>query len=356
MSKKSVAVLFGGCSNEYEVSLKSAASVIEQINLDKYNLIMIGITKEGNWLRYSGSIDEIKKDSWHQHPSCIPSFISPSREVKGLVELVHTEFHVVPVDVVFPVLHGKYGEDGTVQGLLELAGIPYVGCNSLSSAVAMDKVMAHTLVKAEEIKVTSSVVVFRGESATEAAVQAEKLGYPLYVKPVRSGSSIGITKAANKEELIAGIQAAFAHDNKVVIERNIAGFEIGCAVLGNLEPIVGIIDEIEVTDGFFNFTEKYTLQSSKIHLPARIDSDTAERARETALRIYKVLGCQGFARVDLFVTPEKEIVFNEVNTIPGFTSSSRYPNMLQKSGMNYSEIIDRLLNLALVEADEQWKL
>jgi len=356
MDKKSVAVLFGGSSNEYEVSLKSAASVIEQINPDTYNLVMVGITREGKWLRYSGSVEKIRNDSWHQHSSCIPSFFSPSREIKGLVELVNTEFHIVPVDVVFPVLHGKYGEDGTLQGLLELAGIPYVGCNSLSSAVAMDKVMAHTLVQAEGIKVTNSVVIYAGDSVEAAALGAAELGFPLYVKPVRSGSSIGITKASNHAELLSGIHAAFEHDYKVVIEQNIAGFEVGCAVIGNGMPIVGVIDEIEVNAGFFNYTEKYTLQSSKIHLPARIDHETADRVRQTALRIYKVLGCQGFARVDLFITPNKEIVFNEVNTIPGFTANSRYPNMLRSSGMEYSEIIDRLLELAMAEADEQWKL
>ncbi len=226
--KINVGLLFGGRSAEHEVSQASAANVLRALNPDRYNVVLIGITRDGRWLACDAGNGAGTGATKLSIPGDAPQVALVPGGQGRVIPCDGGAAAGMParLDVVFPVLHGKYGEDGTVQGLLELAGIPYVGCNSLSSAVAMDKVMAHTLVQAEEIKVTSSVVVYRGESATEAAVQAEKLGYPLYVKPVRSGSSIGITKAANKEELIAGIHAAFAHDNKVVIEQNIAGFEI----------------------------------------------------------------------------------------------------------------------------------
>lgn len=349
MEKKTIAVLFGGCSSEYEVSLSSAASVIEHLNKEAYNIVMVGITRNGQWLRYCGGIEEIREDTWYVHPSCIPSFISPSRVIRGLVELVNTEYHITTIDVVFPVLHGKYGEDGTLQGLLELSGIPYVGCDTLSSAICMDKDIAHTLVQAAGIEIPRSLTVFDDENIENAVLTAEGLGFPLYVKPAKSGSSFGITKAYNKDELQNGIKLAFMHDNKVVIEQNIHGFEVGCAVLGNSDPIIGEIDEIEIAGEFFDFNEKYSLSTSKIHLPARIDADMANKVRESALRIYKALGCKGYARVDMFLTTDGKLVFNEVNTIPGFTSKSRYPNMLRSIDISYTEILDRLIEIALTE-------
>lgn len=263
MEKKTVAILFGGRSNEYEVSLISAASVIEHIDKEKYNLVLVGITKEGEWLRYSGSTQDIREDRWHAHPSCIPSFILPSRSTRGLIELVHTEYHLVPIDVVFPILHGRNGEDGTIQGLLELAGIPFVGCDMLSSAICMDKEIAHTLVQAAGIDTPHAITVYPDNYMEKAMQAAERFGFPLYVKPAKSGSSIGITKAHTHKELIKGIVLAFIHDHKVVIEQNIEGFEVGCAVLGNKNPRTGVIDEIELADDFFHYTEKYSLQTSK---------------------------------------------------------------------------------------------
>ncbi|PAD76395.1 D-alanine--D-serine ligase VanG [Paenibacillus campinasensis] len=346
MDKKTIAVLFGGRSGEYDVSLNSAAAVIEHLGPAKYDLVLIGITREGSWLRYGGSIEDIRQDRWHIHPSCRPSFLSPSREVQGLVELVGTEFRVTPVDVVFPVLHGKYGEDGTLQGLLELSGIPFVGCGMLSSALCMDKELAHQLVQAAGIGTPSSFTINKNEDIEARLSEAQALGFPLFVKPARSGSSLGITKVNNMEELAAGIETAFGHDNKVVIEENIDGFEVGCAVLGNSDPLIGVVDEIELQGSFFDYAEKYTLAHSKIHLPARIDEETADRVKETARSIYRILGCRGLARVDMFLADDGRIVFNEVNTIPGFTSSSRYPSMLQASGLSYAHILDKLLVLA----------
>jgi D-alanine---D-serine ligase len=349
MERFNVVVLFGGCSNEYEVSLNSASAVIENLDQDKYNIIMVGITREGTWLRYGGSTKEIRHDRWHTHSSCLPAFLSPSREIKGLIELKNTEFNITPVDIVFPMLHGKNGEDGTVQGLLELSGIPYVGCDMVSSVICMDKATAHALVEAAGIITARSITVLEGENMEKAMMEAEKLGYPLYIKPSKSGSSIGITKASHKYELIEGIKLAFQHDNKVVIEQNIVGFEVGCAVLGHANPIVGEIDEIELTGDFFDFQEKYSLNTSTIHLPARIDATTAYKIKETALTIYRTLGCKGLARVDMFLTSDRTIVFNEVNTMPGFTAKSRYPNMLRSVGISFPQLLDRLIKLAVSE-------
>ncbi len=347
IQKKTVAVLFGGCSTEYGVSLKSAASVIDHLDESKYDLVLIGITKEGAWLRYGGGTEDIREDRWQTHPSCLPAFLSPSREAAGIVELAGTEYRLTPVDVVFPVLHGRNGEDGTVQGLLELAGIPFVGCGSLSSAVCMDKGIASQLVKAAGVDTALSITVYEGEDLYTAVKKAEPLGFPLYIKPARSGSSFGITKAYDRLELMEGIRSAFAHDTKVIVEQNVAGFEVGCAVLGDVDPLIGEIDEIELKGEFFDFDEKYSLSSSTIHLPARIAEETAARIKETAKRIYRTLGCSGLARVDMFIGTDGRIVFNEVNTMPGFTAASRYPNMMRASHVTYPELMDRLIRLAL---------
>ncbi|MWV46105.1 D-alanine--D-serine ligase VanG [Paenibacillus sp. HJL G12] len=347
MQKKTVAVLFGGCSTEYDISLKSAASVIDHLNASKYDLVLIGITKEGAWFRYGGSTEEIRDDRWRAHSSCISSFISPSRDLAGIVELVGTEYRVTPVDVVFPVLHGKNGEDGTVQGLLELAGIPFVGCDTLSSAVCMDKGIASQLVKAAGIDVAQSITVYAEDDLYTAVKEAEPLGFPLFIKPSRSGSSFGITKAYDKLELMNGIQNAFLHDTKVIIEQNITGFEVGCAVLGHGDPMIAEVDEIELQGEFFDYDEKYSLVSSKIHLPARISEEMAAKVRETSKLIYRTLGCTGLARVDMFITEDECIVFNEVNTMPGFTAASRYPNMMRASHISYPELMDQLIQHAL---------
>ncbi|WP_068615443.1 D-alanine--D-serine ligase VanG [Paenibacillus tuaregi] len=349
MQKKTVVVLFGGTSTEYGVSLQSAASVIDHLDRSKYELMLIGITREGAWLRFPGSTDQIRQDTWHTHPGCIPAFISPSRQASGIVEFIGTEYRIIPVDVVFPVLHGKYGEDGTLQGLLELSGIPFVGCDTLSSAIGMDKGIASQLVRATGIETAASVTVLEGDDLHKAIDNAEKLGYPVYIKPAKSGSSFGITKAYNNAELKDGIKLAFQHDRKVVIEQNVEGFEVGCAVLGYTDPLIAEVDEIELRGDFFNYEEKYSLKTSKIHLPARISPSTAKQVKETALRIYQALGCKGLARVDLFLTGDGRILFNEVNTMPGFTAASRYPNMMRHSDISYPELMDKLIQLALDE-------
>ncbi len=347
MNKKTIAVLFGGCSTEYEVSLQSAASVIEGIRTDKYDIVMLGITRQGIWKRYAGPVELISNDTWTHHSSCVPAFISPDRAIHGLVALKDGKAVVTSIDVAFPVLHGKNGEDGTVQGLLELAGIPCVGCGTLSSAICMDKDIAHRLAELAGIPVAQSVVIY-SPTASDALLNATAhLRYPIFVKPACAGSSFGITKVSSPDRLPDAVKEAFEHDHKVVIEQGVDGFEVGCAVLGNDKLIVGEVDEIELSRGFFDYTEKYTLKSSRIHMPARIHPDTAMRIKNTAKVVYKALGCRGFARVDMFLTPEGEIVFNEVNTIPGFTAHSRYPGMIKGIGMSFEVIIDTLISLAV---------
>lgn len=346
MHKKKIAIIFGGCSTEYEVSLQSAFSVMENINTDKFDIIPIGITKDGKWYHYMGKTNNIADNTWFLDcKNLFPIVFSQNHFEKSFLELAADKFHIVKVDLVFPVLHGKNGEDGTLQGLFELAGIPVVGCNTLSSALCMDKSRAHKLVSLTGISVPKSVTFNRFEKEAALEEMERSLSYPLFIKPVRAGSSFGITKITEKHELDAAIELAFKHDTEVIVEESIDGFEVGCAVLGIDQLTVGRVDEIELSDGFFDYTEKYTLQTSKIHMPARIDAAAEKRIQEAAITIYKALGCSGFARVDMFYTPSGNIVFNEVNTIPGFTSHSRYPNMMKGIGLSFAEMLDKLIGL-----------
>ncbi len=348
MDKKRIVVIFGGNSTEYEVSLRSAYSVLENINTDKFDIVPIGISRSGEWYHYTGKKEKIGDNTWPEDSkNLFPVVVSQNRSVKGFLELDADSYHVIKADLVFPVLHGKNGEDGTVQGLFELAGIPVVGCDMLSSAICMDKDRAHKLVSLTGISVPRSVT-FRYPDKEAALKEIEAgLAYPLFVKPVRAGSSFGITRITEKAELNAAIELAFEHDTEVIVEEEVRGFEVGCAVLGNEVLTVGRVDEIELSGDFFNYIEKYTLKSSKIYMPARIGGGTEKRIQDAAVTIYRALGCSGFARVDMFYTPSGEIVFNEVNTIPGFTSHSRYPNMMKGIGLSFAEMLDRLIGLYL---------
>ncbi len=346
MQNKKIAVIFGGNSTEYEVSLQSASAVFENINTNKFDIIPIGITRSGEWYHYTGEKEKILNNTWFEDSKNLcPVVVSQNRSVKGFLEIASDKYRIIKVDLVFPVLHGKNGEDGTLQGIFELAGIPVVGCDTLSSALCMDKDRAHKLVSLAGISVPKSVTFKRfNEEAAMKEIEANLI-YPLFIKPVRAGSSFGITKVIEKQELDAAIELAFEHDTEVIVEETINGFEVGCAVLGIDELIVGRVDEIELSSGFFDYTEKYTLKSSKIYMPARIDAEAEKRIQEAAVTIYKALGCSGFSRVDMFYTPSGEIVFNEVNTIPGFTSHSRYPNMMKGIGLSFSQMLDKLIGL-----------
>ncbi len=366
MGKKKIAVLFGGCSTEYEVSLESAAAVLENLDKGKYEVIPIGITREGAWYLYTGAYRKILEDNWwkekEDNREVVPlvnrmakGFLvfSPKRDgalegepEEGGSKVPGEGFYIQEADYVFPVLHGKNGEDGTVQGIFELMEVPVIGCGALSSALCMDKDRAHKLVRDAGIRVPKSVV-FRKYEKEEALKKTEReLSYPLFVKPVRSGSSIGITKVRFGVELEEAVEEAFRYDDEVIVEEAVKGFEVGCAVLGKEELTVGRVDEIALHScDFFDNVEKYSLKTSRIHMPARIDTEMEKRVQETAKKIYRVLGCSGFARVDMFLTLSGDIIFNEVNTIPGFTAHSRYPGMMKGIGLSFAALLDRLLEL-----------
>ncbi len=346
VQKKTVAVFFGGCSTEYEVSLQSAYSIIKSIDREKYELILIGIEKKnGIWRWYQGALDSIKEDCWQGDEECVTVYPCMDKEAHGICYIKEGSLHVQSLDAALPILHGKNGEDGTVQGVLKLMGVPVIGCGVLSSAVCMDKELAHRIAAAAGIKTARSVLIRAGSTDEEALVAAERIGYPVFVKPVRAGSSFGITKVSSERELPGAVEEALLHDDTVIIEEAVEGFEVGCAVLGTQKLTIGEVDEIELSQGFFDYTEKYTLKTSHIHVPARILPEKAEEIKQTALKIYRLLGCTCFARVDMFLTPAGEIYFNEVNTIPGFTSHIRYPNMLKAAGISFEEIVDRLLEM-----------
>lgn len=342
--KPTLAVLFGGNSPEYSVSLQSAYAVLTNLDGEKYHILPLGITQTGRWYLYSGAYEHIATDTWAEALDHLtPVAVSPDPAVHGLLALFPHERRTIPLDAALPILHGGNGEDGTVQGLLQLAGIPVAGCGTLASALCMDKDRAHKLAKLAGVAVPRSLVLQAWEDPQLGVNFAQLVGYPLFVKPVNAGSSFGISQIHGEAELRPAIALALEYDTQVILEEAIPGFEVGCAVIGTQDLVVGEIDEIELSQGFFDFTEKYTLKTSAIHVPARVSPDTARRVKEAAKVIYRALGCAGFARVDLFLTPEGRIVFNEVNTIPGFTEHSRFPGMMQAAGWTFPEILNAIL-------------
>ena len=330
------------------MSLQSAYAVLSALDKKRYAALTVGITREGEWLYYTGSVENIPADTWRQDGvNCLPCAVCPGRGRHELAVFGPTVLRFA-FDAAFPVLHGKNGEDGTVQGLFELAGAPLVGCGTLAGALCMDKDRAHKLAALAGVEVPPSAVFGRGAEMGAIAAAAETLGWPLFVKPVRAGSSFGVTRLEGPEGLIPAVEGAFRHDREVLLEEAVPGFEVGCAVMGSEELTVGLVDEIALSEGFFNYEEKYTLKTSAIHCPARIPPEKAAEIQAAAKTIYRALDCRVFARVDLFLTPDGEIVFNEVNTIPGFTAHSRYPSMMQGIGISFGELVTRLIELGVV--------
>ena len=355
MDKLTVLALFGGNSSEHDVSTVSAQSVINNIPRDKYDVIMLGITKDGRWLRYSGDTANLPEDKWLEDESKLnPAYIVPDTSVSGIVEIVDGKAVTTKVDVVFPILHGKNGEDGTVQGLLQLAELPFVGCDMISSADCMDKAVTNALAdragiaQAKWLSFTEYEYRSNPQKALDEAV--ETLGYPIFVKPANAGSSVGISKATDIHTLADGIEVAFANDSKVVLEETVFGREVECAVLGNDEPIVATPGEIAPCNDFYDFDAKYVAGTSGLFIPARISEERLKEVKAQAIRAYKALGCEGFSRVDFFVNDE-QILLNEINTIPGFTSISMYSKLFAASGVPYPELVDRLICFAM----EKWE-
>lgn len=346
--RKRIAVIFGGHSSEYEVSLQSAFSVLQNMNENKFEVFPVGITREGEWYHYTGGLEQIRDNSWAEKKENLHSVaVSQSRPAPGFLVFDGDGCRRIPVDLVLPVLHGRNGEDGTLQGLFELAGIPVAGCGTLSSALCMDKDRAHKLVGLAGIAVPKAVAFRQADQEAACRKVKESLSCPLFVKPLRAGSSLGITRITKMQELFSAVEFVFTYDTEVIVEEEVDGSEVGCAILGDEVLTVGRVDEVALSGSFFDYTEKYTLQSSRIYMPARVERKTEERIQETAVAIYRTLGCSGFARVDMFYTSSGEIVFNEVNTIPGFTAHSRYPNMMKGIGLSFTEVLDKLLSLYL---------
>ena len=325
-----VCVIYGGMSTEHEVSLQSSKNVIDNLDKDKYKIYPIFIDKNGEW-------------------------IHNDKKLKDIVEFLSK------MDVVFPVLHGKYGEDGTIQGMLELLKIPYVGCNVLSSSLCMDKVYAkfmfekaninqakYIYIKDENIYVNEELDETRLENDEIVKLVEEKLKFPVFVKPANSGSSVGVKKANNGPELIVALQNASIYDRKVLIEEEIVGKEVECAVLGNSSPQASTVGEIIAADTFYTYDAKYNNKESKIKIPANIDEAKIDEIRKIAVKAFKALDCIGLARVDFFVQKDTDKVYlNEINTMPGFTEISMYPKLWEYSGLSYKELLNKLIECAL---------
>ncbi len=357
MAKTKVCVIFGGVSNEHEVSLMSAKSIIDNIPADKYDVVKVGITKKGRWLFFPGSTDEIISDTWHEHPDNVPCLISPDRATKGLIKFDGTNIIVEKIDVVFPVLHGKNGEDGTLQGLLELSGIPYCGCGVIASALCMDKMHANMAFDKAGIPHCKWDYMMDWEMDNFDSIadkMGNKFGYPIFVKPANSGSSVGISKAENRDELKDAVSLALAHDNKVIFEEFVEGHEVECAVLGNCPDLIASeVGEIGASAKFYDYDDKYKNGTSKTFIPASLPEETRNKIREIAKKAFTVVDCKGLSRVDFFVTNDNRILLNEINTLPGFTKISMYPQLMQHTGMSYSDLVDNIIQLALKGVEDE---
>ena len=344
MRKLSVCILFGGISPEHEVSLRSAESVLNAIDHEKYHIFPVGITKEGDWILFGGKdYSMLPAGTWQNCDSNRRATLSPVHG-QGLLSFENDCVVRERIDVVFPVLHGANGEDGAIQGLLQIAGIPYVGPHIAASAACMDK--CTTKLIADQAGVRQAAFDHSVEAVCEQ-VEA-KFSYPVFVKPAGTGSSVGVSKARCREDLVQALISALYFDRKVLVEEFIDGQEVECAVLGNETPMASVVGEVDSGADFYDYEAKYITDSSSLYIPARIDDAVAEQVRETAVKIYEALGCCGLSRVDFFVQRGTgEVVFNEINTIPGFTSISMYPKLFEASGIPYSQLIDKLLELAM---------
>jgi len=351
MKKINVGILFGGKSTEHEVSLQSAQNVIDALDKERYNVTMIGIDKSGRWylhdkvhfLLNSSDPKRIALNTTNKNITFV--FGGESKQIVCTSD----ENLCGNIDVVFPILHGPYGEDGTVQGLLKLANLPFVGAGVLGSAIGMDKDVTKRLLRDADIPIARFVVVHTWEREKVNFISASReLGLPLFIKPANAGSSVGVSKVNNNADFINALEKAFEFDNKVLIEEFVQGREIECAVLGNEAPMASGIGEIIAQRDFYSYAAKYIDENGALlKIPANIPEKLVKEIQEMAIKIVKILGCEGMARVDLFLTPDNKLVVNEINTIPGFTNISMYPKLWELSGISYSQLIDRLIQFAL---------
>ncbi len=355
MLKKKLAVLFGGKSAEHEISIRSANNIINNIDKDKYEIILIGIDKQGRWFtnldnsRYLDTQEDLRLDGFDQEVAIC---------LDGTSRFCHIESQTyISVDIVHPVLHGPFGEDGSIQGLLKIAEMPYVGPDVLGSAVGMDKVIMKRILRDAGIKVGPYLSFLKEESRPTFDFINEQLSMPVFVKPANMGSSIGINKVYNEEQLSKAMEDAFQYDRKIIIEANISGREIECAVIGNEFPKASLVGEVVVHDDFYAYDTKYNNEDgASIRIPANVSDEILQKTQEIAIRTFKALSCEGLGRVDVFVKDNGEIFVSEINTIPGFTSISMYPVLWKESGMNYTSLLNELYRLAEARYERESKL
>ncbi len=343
---RSVLVIFGGVSPEHEVSCRSAAAVLENIDRKKNQVHTVGITKEGAWLYTNASFEEIGNGTWVSQPN-LPASFSCDRANPGLLVFEKDNATRISIDIVMPMLHGENGEDGRLQGLLELANIPFVGPGMRASANSMDKATTKVILASAGVR-QADFLIFRNGLDTERMVsQVEsKFAYPVFIKPSNTGSSCGVSKARNKTELISGINAAFAYDQKILVEEFIDGREIEVAVLGDRsDTYASVCGEIVPGADFYDYETKYVNDTSTCHIPADLPEDLAQAIRNTAITVFETLECKGQSRVDFFVTPDGGYLLNEINTLPGFTSISMYPKLMMYSqSLTYTQLIEKMLS------------
>ena len=354
MAKLKAAVIFGGTSKEHQLSLSSAADVVKNIPRDKYEVICIGITRKGRWLYFPGSPDEIASGEWETNPDCASAIISPDPLHRGILTIENNEITVRRVDVVFPVLQGKKGADGDIQGLLDLSGIPYVGCGLLASASCMDKSHTHMIMDDYGIDTADWDLITQRElnSIDERCSEiAGRIGFPLVVKPANSGSNVGTSIANDMEELITAVKIAFSNDNKVVIEKYIKARKLEAAVFGYDTPFSSYIGEIVSDDGSYDPANFSISSGDSLIIPADITEEQQKSIRETAVKAFKAAGCKGLARLDFFLSEDGTLLLNKIGTMPGLRQSSVFTRLMEHLGMTLSDIIDSLLEQAIENAD-----
>ena len=360
MSKTSLLCLFGGKSSEYEVSLISAHSILSNIDYEKYTVTTVGITKQGDWYYYTGDIDSIKDGTWcNKSDAPKKAALSPSPSDAALLVFAgDNTVSRIHIDVIFPIMHGSNAEDGTLQGLLKLSGIPFVGCGCATSAIGMDKGFTKLVLYHYGIPQAKCEIIdkFHLTLDIDSVIEAcENIGsYPLFVKPANAGSSVGASKANDRGGLITALTLASEHDSKIIVEEYISGKEIEVAVMGNGDYTASTCGQINPGSEFYDYDAKYSADSnSSAIIPADINPETAKKVQEYAKIICRALGVTGLSRVDFFVTDDDKIIFNEINTLPGFTQISMYPKLRIYDGMTYSEVIDRLIELAIEKGYEK---
>lgn len=351
MTKKKVGVVFGGKSAEHEVSLQSAKNIVDAIDKDKYEVMLIGIDKEGKWHLNDKSSYLLNAEN----PKLIQ--LNKSNEHVAIVpgdednQLIHASksMPLGQLDVIFPIVHGTLGEDGSLQGLFRTANLPYVGSNVLGSSVCMDKDIAKRLLNAADIKVAKGLVYKRSKkNEIDYNKAVEALGTPMFIKPANQGSSVGVSKVHTEDEFMQGIESAFEYDHKIIIEESIDGREIECSVLGNNEPKASLLGEILPNTEFYSYESKYIDEKgAELAIPADLTDEETKRMQAVAVKAFETLECGGLARVDFFLTKDGEIYVNEVNTLPGFTKISMYPKLWEISGISYPELINQLIELAI---------